>query len=153
LRKSHFDKLATNQNAVQAMGDIEFRVIATELMTQVSTSATVDWTLREYPNRDRSWEHPDDFETRMDAGSPWLAKRRGSGEIPRMDWRGLIDRRALEAVVTEPVVSTTEMVSWNRSRTCPAPQLMTPNWPGKLATGTAMPMGGLSLDTSRSFAR
>jgi hypothetical protein len=87
LRKSHFDKLATNQNAVQAMGDIEFRVIATELMTQVSTSATVDWTLREYPNRDRSWEHPGDFETRMDAGSPWLAKGVDQGRF--LAWIGV----------------------------------------------------------------
>lgn len=42
-----YDALATNQSAVQAMGDAKLRVIATELVTQVRKSVTIDWTLRE----------------------------------------------------------------------------------------------------------
>jgi type I restriction enzyme R subunit len=42
-----YDALATNESAVQAMGDDKLRVIATELVTQVRKSVTIDWTLRE----------------------------------------------------------------------------------------------------------
>ncbi len=42
-----YDALATNESAVQAMGDAKLRVIATELVTQVRNSVTIDWTLRE----------------------------------------------------------------------------------------------------------
>ncbi len=42
-----YDALATNDSAVQAMGDEKLRVIATELVTQVRKSVTIDWTLRE----------------------------------------------------------------------------------------------------------
>ena len=42
-----YDALAANESAVQAMGDDNLRVIATELVTQVRKSATIDWTLRE----------------------------------------------------------------------------------------------------------
>jgi type I restriction enzyme R subunit len=42
-----YDALATNESAVQAMGDAKLRVIATELVTQVRKSVTIDWTLRE----------------------------------------------------------------------------------------------------------
>jgi type I restriction enzyme R subunit len=42
-----YDALATNDSAVQAMGDAKLRVIATELVTQVRKSVTIDWTLRE----------------------------------------------------------------------------------------------------------
>ena len=42
-----YDALATNQNAVEVMGDQKLRVIATELVTQVRRNVTIDWTLRE----------------------------------------------------------------------------------------------------------
>ena len=42
-----YDALATNESAVKAMGDAKLRVIATELVTQVRKSVTIDWTLRE----------------------------------------------------------------------------------------------------------
>jgi type I restriction enzyme R subunit len=42
-----YDALATNNSAVQAMGDEKLRVIAAELVTQVRKSVTIDWTLRE----------------------------------------------------------------------------------------------------------
>jgi type I restriction enzyme R subunit len=42
-----YDALATNDSAVQAMGDEKLRVIATELVTQVRKSVSIDWTLRE----------------------------------------------------------------------------------------------------------
>jgi len=42
-----YDALAANESAVQVMGDEKLRVIATELITQVRKSVTIDWTLRE----------------------------------------------------------------------------------------------------------
>ena len=42
-----YDALATNDSAVQMMGDDKLKVIATELLTQVRKSVTIDWTLRE----------------------------------------------------------------------------------------------------------
>jgi type I restriction enzyme R subunit len=42
-----YDALAANHSAVEAMGDAKLKVIATELITQVRKSVTVDWTLRE----------------------------------------------------------------------------------------------------------
>jgi type I restriction enzyme R subunit len=42
-----YDALATNDSAVQAMGDAKLKVIAAELITQVRKSVTIDWTLRE----------------------------------------------------------------------------------------------------------
>jgi type I restriction enzyme, R subunit len=42
-----YDALAANESAVQAMGDDKLKVIATELITQVRKSVTIDWTLRE----------------------------------------------------------------------------------------------------------
>jgi type I restriction enzyme R subunit len=42
-----YDALATNDSAIQAMGDAKLRVIASELVTQVRKSVTIDWTLRE----------------------------------------------------------------------------------------------------------
>lgn len=42
-----YDALATNDSAIQAMGDAKLRVIAAELVTQVRKSVTIDWTLRE----------------------------------------------------------------------------------------------------------
>ncbi len=42
-----YDALATNNSAVEAMGDEKLRVIATELVTQVRKSVSIDWTLRE----------------------------------------------------------------------------------------------------------
>ena len=42
-----YDALAANASAVQAMGDQQLRVIATELITQVRSSVTIDWNLRE----------------------------------------------------------------------------------------------------------
>ena len=38
---------ASNDSAVQAMGDAKLKVIAAELITQVKKSVTIDWTLRE----------------------------------------------------------------------------------------------------------
>ena len=42
-----YDALATNDSAIQAMGDAKLRVIASELVTQVRKSVTIDWTLRQ----------------------------------------------------------------------------------------------------------
>ena len=42
-----YDALAANESAKQVMGDVKLRVIATELVTQVRKSVSVDWTLRE----------------------------------------------------------------------------------------------------------
>src|SRR5665213_1609372 len=42
-----YDALASNDSAVQAMGDDKLRVIAAELITQVKKSVTIDWNLRE----------------------------------------------------------------------------------------------------------
>jgi type I restriction enzyme, R subunit len=42
-----YDALAVNDSAVQVMGDASLRVIATELVTKVRTSVSIDWTLRE----------------------------------------------------------------------------------------------------------
>ncbi len=42
-----YDALAVNESAVQAMGDDKLKLIATELITQVRKSVTIDWTLRE----------------------------------------------------------------------------------------------------------
>ena len=41
-----YDALAANDSAVEAMGKDELKVIATELVTQVRKSVTIDWTLR-----------------------------------------------------------------------------------------------------------
>lgn len=45
--RAFYDALADNQSAVEAMGSKELRVIATELVTQVRKSVTIDWTVRE----------------------------------------------------------------------------------------------------------
>ena len=42
-----YDALATNDSAVQVMGDDQLKVIAAELVTKVRQSVTIDWTLRE----------------------------------------------------------------------------------------------------------
>jgi type I restriction enzyme R subunit len=42
-----YDALASNNSAVQAMGDDKLKVIAAELITQVKKSVTIDWALRE----------------------------------------------------------------------------------------------------------
>src|ERR1044072_2641893 len=42
-----YDALAANESAVQAMGDDKLKVIASELITQIRKSVTIDWTLRE----------------------------------------------------------------------------------------------------------
>ena len=42
-----YDALAANESAVQLMGDEKLRVIATELITAVRKSVTIDWTLRQ----------------------------------------------------------------------------------------------------------
>ncbi len=42
-----YDALAENGSARQVMGDDKLKVIATELITQVRKSVTIDWTLRE----------------------------------------------------------------------------------------------------------
>ena len=42
-----YDALASNNSAVQAMGDDKLKLIAAELISQVKKSVTIDWTLRE----------------------------------------------------------------------------------------------------------
>jgi type I restriction enzyme R subunit len=42
-----YDALASNDSALQAMGDDKLKLIAAELITQVKKSVTIDWTLRE----------------------------------------------------------------------------------------------------------
>jgi len=42
-----YDALAANESAVQTMGNKELQVIATELVSSVRKSVTIDWTLRE----------------------------------------------------------------------------------------------------------
>jgi len=42
-----YEALAVNDSAVQAMGDDKLKVIATELITQLRKSVTIDWNLRE----------------------------------------------------------------------------------------------------------
>jgi type I restriction enzyme R subunit len=42
-----YDALAQNNSAIEAMGKDSLKVIATELVTQVRKSVTIDWTLRE----------------------------------------------------------------------------------------------------------
>lgn len=42
-----YDALAANKSAAMAMGDDKLKVIATELITKVRQSVTIDWTLRE----------------------------------------------------------------------------------------------------------
>jgi len=42
-----YDALAANGSAVEIMGDDQLKVIATELITRVRQSVTIDWTLRE----------------------------------------------------------------------------------------------------------
>ncbi|MCW5556840.1 MAG: type I restriction endonuclease subunit R [Verrucomicrobiae bacterium] len=42
-----YDALAANESAVKVMGDDKLKVIATELITKVRQSVTIDWTLRE----------------------------------------------------------------------------------------------------------
>ena len=45
--RAFYDALADNESAAQAMGSKELRVIATELVTQVRKSVTIDLTVRE----------------------------------------------------------------------------------------------------------
>ena len=42
-----YDSLATNESAIEAMGDDKLKVIAAELITSVRRNVTIDWTLRE----------------------------------------------------------------------------------------------------------
>ena len=42
-----YDALAANNSALEVMGKEELKVIATELVTRVRKSVTIDWTLRE----------------------------------------------------------------------------------------------------------
>ena len=42
-----YDALAANNSAIQVMGKDNLKVIATELVTRVRKSVTIDWTLRE----------------------------------------------------------------------------------------------------------
>ena len=42
-----YDALAANNSALDVMGKDNLKVIATELVTQVRKSVTIDWTLRE----------------------------------------------------------------------------------------------------------
>jgi type I site-specific restriction-modification system R (restriction) subunit len=42
-----YDALAVNNSALEVMGKDNLKVIATELVTRVRKSVTIDWTLRE----------------------------------------------------------------------------------------------------------
>lgn len=42
-----YDALAANASAVQVMGDDKLKIIATELITKVRASVTIDWQFRE----------------------------------------------------------------------------------------------------------
>ena len=42
-----YDALAANESAVKAIDNDELKVIATELVTQVRKSVSIDWTVRE----------------------------------------------------------------------------------------------------------
>jgi len=42
-----YNALAQNNSALEVMGKDNLKVIATELVTQVRKSVTIDWTLRE----------------------------------------------------------------------------------------------------------
>jgi type I restriction enzyme, R subunit len=42
-----YDALAANNSALEVMGKDNLKVIATELVTRVRKSVTIDWTLRE----------------------------------------------------------------------------------------------------------
>lgn len=42
-----YDALAQNNSAIEVMDQDNLKVIATELVTQVRKSVTIDWTLRE----------------------------------------------------------------------------------------------------------
>ena len=42
-----YDALAENESAIEVMGVNELKVIATELVTKVRQSVTIDWTLSE----------------------------------------------------------------------------------------------------------
>jgi len=45
--KAFYDALAVNESAVSIMGDQQLKVIATELITKVRKSVSIDWTVRE----------------------------------------------------------------------------------------------------------
>ena len=45
--RAFYDALSTNASAVEIMGDKQLKLIATELITKVRQSVTIDWTLRE----------------------------------------------------------------------------------------------------------
>ena len=45
--KAFYDALAANASAVEVMGDAQLKVIATELITKVRQSVTIDWQFRE----------------------------------------------------------------------------------------------------------
>lgn len=42
-----YDALAVNESAVKIMGDDQLKLMAAELVRQVRSKATIDWTLRE----------------------------------------------------------------------------------------------------------
>ena len=44
---AYYDALATNESAIQAMGDDKLKVIAAELIKMVRKSVTIDWNLRD----------------------------------------------------------------------------------------------------------
>ena len=46
-----YDALATNESAVQVLGDEQLRVIARELVETVRKNVGIDWTLRESATR------------------------------------------------------------------------------------------------------
>ena len=45
--KAFYDALAVNKSAREIIGNDQLKVIATELITQIRKSVTIDWTLRE----------------------------------------------------------------------------------------------------------
>jgi type I restriction enzyme R subunit len=66
-----YQALAANESAVQILGDQKLAVIATELVTKVRNSATIDWSLREQSKAGmrilikrtlKRWGYPPDLE-------------------------------------------------------------------------------------------
>ncbi len=67
------DALASNDSAVQAMGDGKLKVAAAELITQVKKSVTIDWPLRlKRPGEDQGVAEP--HRTTISSSHPELSE-------------------------------------------------------------------------------
>ena len=66
-----YDALAANNSALQVMGKDNLKVIATELVTRVSKSVTIDWTLtRKCPRQNQSVSQTYPSKTRLPTRPP-----------------------------------------------------------------------------------